>query len=53
LDIQVDGGINSDNLTELIQHGANRIVSGSHLLKGDLKKNIEKFKGIYSSWFSL
>ena len=43
-DIQVDGGINKRNIKILKDKGANLIVSGSCLLKGNLKENILFFK---------
>ena len=42
-DIEIDGGINFENCTEVKEAGANILVSGSTIFKenqGDLKKNI-------------
>ena len=33
LDIQIDGGVNSNNLKELVDEGANSFISGSAILK--------------------
>ena len=48
-DIEVDGGISFDNHRDVINAGANILVSGTTIFKennGDLKKNIEKLKNI-------
>lgn len=42
-DIQVDGGINQDNVEEVIRAGANVIVAGSAVFNGDIQKNVENF----------
>ena len=42
-EIEIDGGINFENCTEVKNAGANVLVSGSTIFKenhGDLKKNI-------------
>ncbi len=39
-DIEVDGGICSDNLEEVLAAGANVIVAGSAVFKGDISANI-------------
>ena len=44
VDIEIDGGINFENCTQVKEAGANILVSGSTIFKenkGDLKKNIE------------
>ena len=46
-DIEVDGGINFSNFKEVINAGANILVSGTTIFKennGDIKKNIETLK---------
>ena len=46
-DIEVDGGINFSNSKEIINAGANILVSGTTIFKennGDIKKNIETLK---------
>ena len=46
-DIEVDGGINFDNSKNVIEAGANILVSGTTIFKsnnGDIKKNIELLK---------
>ena len=39
-DIEVDGGINFENVREVAAAGANIIVSGKALFRGDLEENI-------------
>ena len=48
-DIEVDGGINQSNVTEVIDAGANVIVAGSAVLNGDARKNVEAFKEIFGN----
>ena len=46
-DIEVDGGINFSNSKDVINAGANILVSGTTIFKenyGDIRKNIEKLK---------
>jgi len=48
-DIEVDGGINFSNSKEVINAGANILVSGTTIFKennGDIKKNIEILKSV-------
>ena len=48
-DIEVDGGINFSNSKDVLNAGANILVSGTTIFKennGDIKKNIEKLKSI-------
>ena len=42
VDIQVDGGINQDTLETVIRAGANLLVAGSYVFKGDLASNVRK-----------
>ena len=42
-DIEVDGGIYLDNLQEVLDDGANVIVSGSGIFKGDIEKNVTEY----------
>ncbi len=41
-DIQVDGGITVDNVHVVLEAGANVIVAGSAVFKGDVGSNVEK-----------
>ena len=42
-DIEVDGGINLENVTEAMDAGANIIVAGSAVFRGDVGENVERF----------
>ena len=42
-DIEIDGGINFDNLPEVLEAGANVIVAGSSVYRGDAADNTKKF----------
>ena len=50
IDIEVDGGINHKNVSEVIEAGANVIVAGSAVFNGDIKSNTEKFKQIFAEY---
>ena len=43
IDIEVDGGVTADNVSEIIKAGANVIVSGSSVFKGDIAGNVAEF----------
>tara|TARA_B100001123_G_scaffold302687_1_gene337866 strand:- start:278 stop:733 length:456 start_codon:yes stop_codon:yes gene_type:complete len=48
-DIEVDGGVNFLNYKDIINAGANILVSGTTIFKennGDIKKNIETLKSV-------
>lgn len=49
-DIEVDGGINIDNLATVLEAGANVIVAGSAIFRGDAAENVKTFKSIMSVW---
>lgn len=49
-DIEIDGGINMDNLATVLEAGANVIVAGSAIFKGDVKENVKSFKDIMKVW---
>lgn len=42
-DIEIDGGINFDNLPEVLEAGANVIVAGSSVYRGNAAANTKKF----------
>lgn len=43
IDIEVDGGINLYNVQEVLNAGANIIVAGSAVFRGDTTANVEEF----------
>jgi ribulose-phosphate 3-epimerase len=49
-DIQVDGGITLDNVRQVIDAGANVIVAGSAVFKGDIKENINAFIEVFKEY---
>lgn len=48
-DIEVDGGIYHSNVAEVLKAGANVIVSGSGVYKGNIVENTERFMEILKS----
>ncbi len=44
--IEIDGGINFDNVNKVVQAGVDIIVSGSTIFKGNPAENINKFRSI-------
>lgn len=43
LDIEVDGGINGENVEEALRAGANIIVAGSAVFRNDISANVNQF----------
>lgn len=50
IDVEVDGGITLDNVDTVLDAGANIIVSGSSVFKGDLEQNIREFTSRIKSY---
>lgn len=48
--IEVDGGVNLDNLPSVLEAGADIIVAGSAIFKGNAAENVRKFKNIMNIW---
>ena len=48
VDIEVDGGINPTNVEGVIEAGANVIVAGTSVFRGDVKENVTAFKGVFA-----
>lgn len=49
-DLEVDGGIYHDNVREVLDAGANVIVSGSSVFHGDIAENIFGFMEIFKEY---
>lgn len=49
-DIQVDGGVTRDNIREILDAGANVIVAGSAVFKGNIAENVSEFMEIMSAY---
>lgn len=49
IDIEVDGGVNINNVSEVIKAGANVIVAGSAVFGGDAAANVCRFKEIFEA----
>ena len=49
-DIEVDGGIYHSNVAEVLEAGANVIVSGSGVYKGNIKENTSRFMEILKDY---
>ena len=48
-DIEVDGGINFENVETVMDAGANIIVAGSAVFSGDIDENVKRFLNILKS----
>lgn len=46
IDIQVDGGINKETISQVVEAGANVIVAGSAVYNGDAAKNVKDLKDL-------
>lgn len=49
-DIEVDGGIKTDNVREVLEAGANVVVAGSAVFKGDIASNVSEFVRILKDY---
>lgn len=49
-DIEVDGGIKLDNVDVVLEAGANVIVAGSAVYKGDVYRNTKAFVDHFEAW---
>ncbi|HIU77446.1 MAG TPA: ribulose-phosphate 3-epimerase [Candidatus Pelethocola excrementipullorum] len=50
IDIEVDGGVNDATIETVLEAGANIIVAGSAVFKGDITKNIHMFQERFSKY---
>ena len=46
VDVEIDGGVTKENISMILDAGANVIVAGSAVFKGDISSNIKYFKGL-------
>ncbi len=44
IEIQVDGGISAENVQRVLSAGANIIVAGTSIFRGDIENNVAEFK---------
>ena len=49
VDVEVDGGVNLDNVDDVLAAGANVIVAGSAVFGGDSQENVKKFLEHFAS----
>ncbi len=49
VDVAVDGGVNKENVGMILDAGANVIVSGSSVFKGDIEANVKHFMKILNA----
>ena len=49
IDIEVDGGVNWDNIREIKKAGANVFVAGTKIFKGNIAENIKNFREVFDS----
>ena len=50
IDIEVDGGIHTSNVADVIEAGANVIVAGTAVFRGNIRENIAEFKNKFSAF---
>lgn len=50
MDIEVDGGITAANVRTVLDAGANIIVSGSGIYRGDIYQNVTDFLEIFKEY---
>lgn len=48
-DIEVDGGINFENVEAVMDAGANIVVAGSAVFTGDIEENVKRFLNVLKS----
>lgn len=49
-DIEVDGGITRDNVSVVLEAGANVIVMGSSIFDGDITADAKYFREVFDKW---
>lgn len=48
LDIEVDGGVNCENVGLILEAGANVFVAGTKVFKGDITENVKAFQAVFN-----
>ena len=48
--IEVDGGVSANNIEEVLEAGANIIVAGTAVFKGDITENIDKLQMVIDEY---
>lgn len=48
--VQVDGGVGMSNVREIIEAGANVLVAGSSVFKGDSAANVKEFLNVFKEY---
>ena len=43
-DVEIDGGVTKENIDTILNAGANVIVAGSAVFKGNISENVKYFK---------
>jgi ribulose-phosphate 3-epimerase len=49
IDIEVDGGVTLENVSEIMEAGANVLVAGTSVFRGDIEKNVAGFLDVFQS----
>ena len=49
IDIEVDGGVGLNNVEDIMKAGANVLVAGTAVYKGDVAENVRKFKEAFDN----
>ncbi|MEG1459702.1 MAG: ribulose-phosphate 3-epimerase, partial [Acetivibrio sp.] len=49
IDIQVDGGITGENAEKLVKEGANILVAGTSVFRGNMNQNVTLFKEVFKN----
>jgi ribulose-phosphate 3-epimerase len=50
VDIEVDGGVNKDNIREILDAGVNIVVAGTAVFKGDIAENTAYFLNVMKEY---
>ena len=50
VDIEVDGGVGTDNLRMILDAGANVIVAGSQIFNGSIEENVRSFLDVFKAY---